>query len=199
MMPRRSAQLVHDSCRVSGETAPTSRVAAVVLAAGEATRFGTPKQRLFLPRVLRRLERAGVDDVVVVAGAYPVEAGSARVVTASDWALGPGASLRAGLAALGPDVAAAVVVLADGPTLAPASVTRVVEAWRAGGGEVVAASYGGGRSHPLVVGRQAWGEVPDEGLRVMRVTLVPCDDLGAPGDVDTLEDLRALGLDADEE
>ena len=189
----------HDSCRVSGETAPTSRVAAVVLAAGEATRFGTPKQRLLLPRVLRRLAHAGIDDVVVVAGAYPVEAGSARVVTAFDWALGPGASLRAGLAVLGSDVDAAVVVLADGPMLVPEAVTRVLGAWRAGSEDVVAASYGGERGHPLVLGRDTWRDVPDDGLRGARVTLVPCDDLGAPGDVDTPQDLRALGLDADEE
>ena len=198
-MPRKGARVVHDSCQVSGETAPSLRVAAVVLAAGEASRFGAPKQRLLLPRVLRRLARAGIRDVVVVAGAYPLDAGSAHVVTATDWERGPGASLRAGLAALGPDVDAAVVVLADGPDLAPASVTRVVEAWRAGGEEVVAASYGGVRGHPLVLGRDAWGDVPDEGLRGTGVRLVPCDDLGAPGDVDTPEDLLALGLGADEE
>jgi hypothetical protein len=34
-----------------------------------------------------------------------------------------------------------------------------------------------------------WGDVPDEGLRDVAVKLVPCDDLGAPGDVDTPADL----------
>jgi len=190
---------MHDSCQVAGETEPTSRVAAVVLAAGQASRFGAPKQRLLLPCVLERLARAELDDVVVVAGAYPLEAGSVRVVIATDWELGPGASLRAGLAALGSDVDAAVVVLADGPRIDPASVARVVDAWRTGGGDVAAASYGGARGHPLVLGRTAWIDVPDEGLRAADVTLVPCDDLGAPGDVDTREDLPALGLGADEE
>jgi len=38
--------------------------------------------------------------------------------------------------------------------------------------------------------------VPDEGLRVVEPRLVPCDDLGAPGDVDTPEDLAALEGDA---
>ena len=45
-----------------------SSVAAVVLAAGEATRFGSPKQRLLLPRVLERLAEAPVDEIVVVHG-----------------------------------------------------------------------------------------------------------------------------------
>jgi hypothetical protein len=53
----------------------------------------------------------------------------------------------------------------------------------------VAASYGGTRSHPLVVDRSAWTDVPDEGLRSHEPLLVSCDDLGAPGDVDYPEDL----------
>jgi len=158
-------------------------VAAVVLAAGAATRFGSPKQRLLLPAVLERLREAPVDEVVVVLGAYEVQT-SARTVRCADWERGPGASLRCGLAALGPEAEAAVVVLADGPWLAPAAVARVVDAWRASGAAVVAAGYRGARGHPLLLARSAWDDVPDEGLRVREALLVPCDDLGEPGDVD---------------
>jgi nicotine blue oxidoreductase len=164
-------------------------VPAVVLAAGVATRFGSPKQRLLLPRVLERLADAPVGDVVVVAGAYPLEPEGATVVTCPEWQAGPGASLRCGLAALPPDAEAAVVVLADGPGLVPEAVARVLAAWRAGGAPLVAAAYGGNRGHPVVLARELWGSVPDEGLRAFEPELVPCDDLGAPGDVDTPEDL----------
>ena len=174
------------------------RIAAVVLAAGEATRFGAPKQRLLLPKVLERLARAPVDEIVVVEGAYELTGGlsgsepqsrpSLRVVSCGEWADGPGASLRCGLGALAGDVEAAVVVLADGPELAPEAVDRVLGAWREQGG-VVAASYDGARGHPLVLGRADWSDIPDEGLRDRPVRLVPCDDLGPPGDVDTPEDL----------
>ncbi len=161
-------------------------IAAIVLAAGEATRFGAPKQRLLLPEVVGRVSRAAVGDVVVVEGAHPVGdlAAGVRVVPCPDWKLGPGASLRCGLAALGGDVEAAIIVLADGPDLQPATVTRVIERWRSGGGDVVAASYGGERGHPLLVGRSAWAGIPLEGLRHAPALLVPCDDLGSPGDVD---------------
>lgn len=172
------------------------RIAAIVLAAGEASRFGAPKQQILLPRVLERLAAAPVDEIVVVEGAYEVELPSdkvslgipTRAVCCHDWELGPGASLRCGLAALEDDAEAAVVVLADGPNLSPTAVERVLEAWRGAGG-LVAASYDGDRGHPLVLGRHDWSDVPDEGLRDRPARLVPCDDLGAPGDVDTPEDL----------
>jgi nicotine blue oxidoreductase len=157
-------------------------IAAVVLAAGAATRFGSPKQRLLLPRVLERVRASSVDDMLVVTGAYEVDT-DARAVHCAEWERGPGASLRCGLAALGDDVEAAVVVLADGPELAPAAVDRVIEAWR-DGNDVVAASYGGVRGHPVLLPRAAWERVPDEGARSLPARLVACDELGPPGDVD---------------
>jgi CTP:molybdopterin cytidylyltransferase MocA len=163
-------------------------IAAVVLAAGAATRFGSPKQRLLLPDVLQALRATSVDDIVVVAGAYPLEA-DARVVRCAEWERGPGASLRCGLAALPEETEAAVVVLADGPHLSPAAVDRVVEAWRAGTGDVVAASYGGVRGHPVVLDRAVWPQVPDEGARALEPVLVECEDLGSPGDVDFADEV----------
>jgi len=159
-------------------------IAAVILAAGAATRFGSPKQRILLPAVLSRARQSpALDDIVVVLGAYDVET-DARTVHCSEWDRGPGASLRCGLAALPATAEAAVVLLADGPNLNPATIDRVVGRWREDGGEILAASYGGARSHPLLVARSAWANVPDEGLRALPATEVPCDDLGAPGDVD---------------
>jgi len=162
-------------------------VAAVVLAAGAARRFGAPKQRLLLPLVLERVRASSVGEIVVVAGAYALEA-DVRVVDCADWELGPGASLRCGLQALAPAVEAAVVVLADGPNLAPAAIDRVIAAWRETGAEILAASYGGDRGHPVLLARAAWSGVPDEGARALEPLLVPCDDLGPPGDVDSADE-----------
>ena len=136
------------------------------------------------------MRKSCVVDVVVVLGAHDLET-DARTVRADDWQDGPGASLRAGFNALAPEIDAAVVVLADGPDLAAAAIDRVVEAWRAGGMPVLAASYGGVRGHPVLLAREVWASVPDEGARALEPQLVPCDDLGAPGDVDTADDLPA--------
>ena len=158
-------------------------IAAVVLAAGASSRYGTapPKQVDLLPKVLAALRESSVDEVVVVSGAHalPVES-----VECPDWKLGPGASLRCGLAALPPDAEAAVVVLADGPELDPRAVDRVIEDWCVNGGEAVAASYGDIRLHPVLLARAVWNDVPDEGARSLPARLVACDDLTPPGDVD---------------
>ena len=159
-------------------------VAAVVLAAGASSRYGTspPKQAVFLPQVLAAL--GAVDESVGVAGAHPLDT-DARVVRCDEWERGPGASLRCGLAALGDEVDAALVVLADGPELDPRAVERVLAEWR--GEDAVAASYGGVRLHPVLLARAVWDRVPDEGARGIDARLIPCDDLTPPGDVDTRE------------
>ena len=85
---------------------------------------------------------------------------------------------------------AAVIVLADGPQLDPRAVDRVIAAWRSGTGDRLAATYdGSNRSHPVLLARAAWDDVPDEGARALPALTVPCDDLGFPGDVDTPADL----------
>jgi CTP:molybdopterin cytidylyltransferase MocA len=159
-------------------------IAAVVLAAGASSRYGTepPKQVELLPQVLASLRESSVDHIVVVSGAHPLPVAS---VECPDWERGPGASLRCGLAALPPEAGAAVVVLADGPDLDPRAVDRIIDDWRAHGGNAAAASYDGVRLHPVLLARALWDDVPDEGAKSLPARLVPCDDLRPPGDVDS--------------
>jgi CTP:molybdopterin cytidylyltransferase MocA len=161
---------------------------AVVLAAGASSRFGSPKQRLLVEPVLERVRTSAVDDALVVSGAHELDA-SARTVHCPDWERGPGASLRCGVAALPAEVEAAVVVLGDGPDLNPKAIDRVVERWRAEPAPAVAATYGGIRLHPVLLSRETWLRIPDEGARTLDAVLVSCDDLGPPGDVDFADDL----------
>ncbi len=159
---------------------------AVVLAAGASSRYGSepPKQRELLPSVLAALkESTSLGGILVVLGAHDVQTDEPSV-RCPDWADGPGASLRCGLAALPPEAEAALVVLADGPDLDPRAIDRVVVSWRAEGGDVVAAAYGSERLHPVLLARAAWPRVPDEGARGLEARLVACDDLTPPGDVD---------------
>jgi CTP:molybdopterin cytidylyltransferase MocA len=143
---------------------------------------------VLLEEVLERVRASSVDDVVVVTGAHEVETG-ARVVHCPEWERGQGASLRCGLGALPAETEAAVVILADGPDLSPEAIDRVLEVWRESGAEVVAATYGGQRLHPVLLTRAVWQRVPDAGARELPALLVPCDDLPPPGDVDFADDL----------
>jgi nicotine blue oxidoreductase len=162
---------------------------AVVLAAGASTRFGSPKQRLLLEPVLERVRASGVlDGIVVVTGAHVLDT-SATTVHCPEWELGPGASLRCGLAALPDEAQAAVVVLGDGPDLNPEAIDRVVARWREDRPPAVAATYGGTRLHPVLLDRSAWLKVPDDGARTLDAVLVSCDDLGPPGDVDHADEV----------
>ena len=131
--------------------------------------------------MLAALSRAPVDEIHVVEGAHALQApAGVTLVHCDDWEAGPGASLRCGLAALGEDVTRAVVVLADGPNLDPRAIERLLERTE----PFLAASYDGTRSHPVVLARSAWSEVPDEGGRALEPVLVDCSDLTPPGDVD---------------
>src|SRR5437762_12606768 len=105
-------------------------VAAVVLAAGASSRFGSPKQRLLLRPVLERVRNArSVEENVVVVGAHEVET-DARVVRCAEWERGTGASLRCALGELAPNAESAVVLPPYGPALPPAPTERDLDPWR---------------------------------------------------------------------
>jgi molybdenum cofactor cytidylyltransferase len=172
-------------------------IAAVVLAAGEGRRFGGIKQlhpvagSPMLERVLAAVAGAGIGERIVVLGAHAgeilanIDLHGARTVICETWRDGQAASLHAGLAVLPDDADRALVVLGDGPALDPAAVRRMAAAPVAG--RVLAADYGTGRSHPVVVPRRLWAEIPQHGetpVRPLGAELVDCRDLRPPGDVD---------------
>ncbi|SEC11119.1 nicotine blue oxidoreductase [Amycolatopsis tolypomycina] len=187
-------------------------VAGLLLAAGAGRRFGGPKALVqvddepLVLRALRTLTAAGVGPVHVVVGAAADEVRallpeSAHAVVAEDWATGMGASLRAGLAALGAlegaEHVAALVHLVDLPWVGSGIVARV--AALATPETVARAAYDGVPGHPVLLGRRWWGDVAkssrgDRGARDWLagrddLTLVECGDLGSGRDVDRPGDL----------
>jgi CTP:molybdopterin cytidylyltransferase MocA len=82
-----------------------TRVAGVLLAAGEGSRFGQPKALVELngqtlaERGVNLLRSGGADPILVVVGAAPVELDGTHTVYNSQWRTGMGSSLRAALQA----------------------------------------------------------------------------------------------------
>jgi len=175
----------------------------LLLAAGEGRRFGGPKALArdddgtsWLLRAVQALRPCS--EIVVVLGAEAERAAallplSVSRIRADDWAEGMGASLRAGLDALGPtDHDAALVSLVDLPDVDAAVVARLVAASQ-GRGDLARAAYDGVPGHPVLLGRDHWAGVVasaagDRGARdylaAHDVDLVECGDLATGVDVD---------------
>ena len=111
-----------------------TRVAGILLAAGNGTRLGQPKATVELngatlaERGVALLRAGGADPVLVVTGAVRVAVPGTVTVRNQDWASGMGSSLVAGLRAVdvdgqgaGDDTAAAVIALADQPLIGRAA------------------------------------------------------------------------------
>jgi molybdenum cofactor cytidylyltransferase len=175
--------------------------AAIVLAAGEGSRFVGATHKLVTPfrgkpLVAWALEAADVlDALIVVTGAVELPLPShARAVPNPRWAEGQGTSLAVGIAAareLGHH--AVVVGLGDQP-LIPADAWRLVAAATAT--PIAVATYGGHRRNPVRLAAEVWPLLPTDGDEGARSVIRKRPDLvaevvcpGEPADVDTQEDL----------
>jgi molybdenum cofactor cytidylyltransferase len=186
-------------------------IAGLVLAAGGASRFGSPKQLAELDGVPllqhaidAMLAVPALDRVVVVLGAVAEEVAaavkfaSAEPVVCRSWEEGMAASLSCGVAELA-DADWVVVTLGDMPGVTPEAIEAVMDAV---GDDVdaVRASYGGTDGHPVALSRALLDRVEslrgDVGardlLRGARVRSVEARHLARPDDVDTPEELEAI-------
>ncbi|WP_194792396.1 nucleotidyltransferase family protein [Pseudomonas sp. UFMG81] len=180
-------------------------VVALVLAAGQGSRFGADKRRALLGDGRSLLQHsvehalAVFDEVRVVARAgEDADAlglpGACRIVPSLDAGLGMGHSLAAGAASLSDcDAQAVAIVLGDMPWILPYTFRRLIEA--AGQSVIVVPRHQGQNGHPVLFGRDYWAELTtlagDEGARSVlqryrdRVRVLDVDDSGVLRDVDT--------------
>jgi molybdenum cofactor cytidylyltransferase len=184
-------------------------VAAVILAAGESRRFGSPKQlallegRTLLEHVLEAARLAELRPVVAVVPVWLTRPASAAGADELVWvrnpdpARGMSHSLRLGLAAVPPSAGAALVLLGDEPRVSVAHLRALVAA--RGSRPIVATDRDGLLAPPVLLERSAFGSVAtltgDIGLRELirrdpgQVATVA---IGPVADVDTPDDLRVL-------
>ncbi len=195
-------------------------VAAIVLAAGRATRFAGPSGdskvfatlggRSLLEHVVDAAAESRVWPVVVVTGQGAERCAALLrrfdgIVLAHNagFAAGMAGSLRTGLAALPHATAAAVILLADMPRVRTTTIDALVDAFDRLRPDAVVPTYDGRRGNPVLVGRSIFPVLMqltgDEGARRVigggahRVLPLPVEDPGILIDVDTPDALAALG------
>ncbi|HSI99072.1 MAG TPA: DUF5946 family protein [Patescibacteria group bacterium] len=179
------------------------RVAAVILAAGASSRFGSPKQlapfagRTMLDAVIDTARRAGLDPVIVVAPtALPLPEDVVRAAN-DEPSAGLSRSLRLGLASV-PAQTPAMILLGDQPTVTAEHLARLLGA--RGSRTVVATIADGVMAPPVLLEPAAFalaGQVHgDHGLRDLlrgRPEDVATVEVNRhPPDVDDPSDLEAL-------
>jgi molybdenum cofactor cytidylyltransferase len=187
-----------------------TNVAAIILAAGDSTRMGSPKALLdwhdvpLVDHILATARDAGCGSLHVVLGrdAEAIGAGAtlegANVVLNPEPARGQLSSLQVGLSALDFSTDCAVCWPVDVPLVTAADVRALVAAyhgWRASLMRVFVPTFGGERGHPMLVDigfRQPFLELPPTAsardvieARAAQVKEVPVTNPGVLVDVDT--------------
>lgn len=192
--------------------------AAVILAAGQSSRMGEPKQlvelegRTLLRRAVATACSSSCRPVIVVLGARAdlmqreLSGFDARVVENPDWIDGIGSSVRCGIDAVRRErtVDSAVLMLCDQPLVTSQLIDQLVTAHRDRGARIVACEYAGTVGVPALFSRELFDELlalrPDAGAKQViarhdaDVVRVPFP--AAALDLDTPDDLtraRARG------
>jgi molybdenum cofactor cytidylyltransferase len=208
---------VSERCYQSGEAfedGATSTVGLLLLAAGASRRLGAPKQLLSYKgeSLLRRAARTALASlcrpVIVVLGAHreSVESEIAdlplEIVFNEEWAMGMGASIRAGMEYLTAraDTRAVVVMLCDQPRVEARIINELVAAYCATNAPLVTAKYDGTHGVPTLFDQRLYPALlaltGSQGAKSLilahsaHLSEVPAPE--AALDVDTLADYERL-------
>jgi molybdenum cofactor cytidylyltransferase len=188
----------------------TTRVAAIVLAAGQSRRMGFPKALLpiaghtFVEHVVGALAASRVGAIYLVLGSdaeriqREVDVRPAQVVINDRWELGQLSSLVAALREVPREgLDAVIMALVDHPLLDPVVVDAIIAAFQTSGCPIVVPIHGGRRGHPVLFAARLIPELLaaplEEGARAVvrahasEMLEVPSPAPGVLADIDTPE------------
>ena len=151
-----------------------SNIGAVILAAGESSRLGQPKQLLqfrgktLVRRIVDAAAEAGCSPIVIVIGSDKDKVGreleqtSAVLIENVDWNNGMGTSIRVGVQHaidIAPNVEAIVLLVCDQPLVDAHTIEQLIALRRKTKKAVVASSYAGTLGVPALFDRSCAEEL----------------------------------------
>ena len=150
------------------------KIGAVILAAGESSRFGRPKQlvqfrgKSLVRRVVDAAKDANCSAIVVVLGSKreqierELKETAAIVAENEDWRRGVGSSIRVGLESAvnqAPDIEAIVLLTCDQPFLKTDTIERLIAMYEKTKKAIVASSYSETLGVPALFDRSCFQEL----------------------------------------
>ncbi len=191
-----------------------ARFAGVVLAAGDSSRMGRPKQslpfrgRTVLEAVVDTALRASLARVVVVLGHRADELSAllagrdVGLLTNPDYLKGQSTSTKLGLQAVQDEADATLFILGDQPLVSLATIESLLEAYRQQRSPIIQPVFAGRRGNPVLFGRESYAHfaslADDQGARALfdvfgeRVRQLPVPDPYIHFDIDTEADYLHL-------
>lgn len=184
----------------------------LILAAGDSSRMGTPKQLLpivgrpALAHVVGNATAVAGTAVSVILGAHAaaitplLQHSSATVLINRQWQEGIAASIRCGINSLSSGCDAALILLGDQAAVSAGDLRRLIAAWNGEDSIIAASVYQGQFGVPAIFPRAVFSELlqlrGDQGAKIIihrhasRVTQIPMPS--AALDLDTHADIPTM-------
>ncbi|MFC2061100.1 NTP transferase domain-containing protein [Elusimicrobiota bacterium] len=190
-------------------------ITAIILAAGESARMGSPKALLkiedknFIDIIREKLMEAGISDICLVLGAGAGDVKSnlntdgLNIKINENWEKGQLSSLKTGLKGVSDQANAVMMCLIDHPQVQLETIKKLIVGFMDTKADIVIPQYQERGGHPVIYNKtvfKALMEAPlDKGARVIakdsqyNILKVDVDDPYIRQDIDTPEEYNQIG------